>query len=334
MGKENKERLSTSVPGGHGSRCRVTVPAIDFQRSLDQDGRAGWGSPSLARFLFSREFLVAGQWLHVGCQGRMETISMPVYSSGLSGKGALIEETLAVLWQLDRGQTQAEVKTMVVEDDLLGKATRHTREAVWDRIHARYLGDENHARTLARMAVRAPDRQTEKLVLFYEFCRSTPILHDATVACVYPRYAAGYAWMDKATVQQYFDRISATHPELAEWSPQTREKVISNILTILRDFGLLQGTQRKQFARLYVPLPAFVYVLYRLAGEGVTTPRQVLEAGEWKLFFLEQADVVMLLDEATAASHCTFKHQGDVYTLDLRYPSLEACVEALATKVR
>lgn len=71
----------------------------------------------------------------------------------------------------------------------------------------------------------------------------------------------------------------------------------------------------------------------RLATDGVTAPRQLLDAKDWQLLFLERADVVVLLDEATAAGHCTFKHQGDVYTLDLRYPSLEVCVEALTTKV-
>jgi len=33
--------------------------------------------------------------------------------------------------------------------------------------------------------------------------------------------------------------------------------------------------------------------------------------------------VVVLLDEATAAGYCTFKHQGGVHTLDLRYPPPE-----------
>lgn len=255
------------------------------------------------------------------------------YSGALSGKGALLEETLAVLRQIDQGYSANQVRGMVIDEDLLGKVTRSTRESVWKRIHARYLGNEDHARTLARMVTHAPDRQTEKLVLFYEFCRSMPVLRDVTVQCVYPRYAAGYSRIDKAVIQQFFDQVSPTHPELTEWSPQTRGKVVSNILTILRDFGLLSGTQRKEFVRLYVPLATFVYALYRIAGDGIRTPHEVLEVEDWKLFFLEREDTLALLDEATAAGHCTFRHQGDIYTLDLVYPCLEACVEALAAKV-
>ena len=220
-----------------------------------------------------------------------------------------------------------------MDHDLLAKTTMSTRQSVWKHIHTRYLTDGDHARVLARMVVHAPDHQTERLVLFYELCRSSSILRDTTIYCVYPRYAAGYSSIDKTDIQGYFDDIAVAHPELTAWSPQTRDKVVSNILTILRDFGLLEGSQRKQFSRLYVPLPAFVYVLYRLAEDGLTTPQEILDVEDWRLFFLEPADVVTLLDETTAAGHCTFKHRGDIYSLDLHYPSLEACVEALTGEI-
>lgn len=261
------------------------------------------------------------------------------YTGALSSKGALLNETLAVLRQINQGHSIKDVRTRVVEQDLLGKTSRSTRRTEWENIHRRYLTDTDHARTLARMVVHAPDRQTQKLVLFYELCRSTPLLRDTTIECVYPRYTEGFSGIDKSDIQQYFEEIAPAHPEIADWSPQTREKVISNILTVLRDFGLLEGTQRKTFSRLYVPLPAFVYVLYQLASDGLTAPRRILEARDWRLFFLEREDVILLLDEATVAGHCTFKHRGDVYTLDLHYqsaeegsaaaPSLEACVETL-----
>jgi len=255
------------------------------------------------------------------------------YSSALSSKGALLDETLTVLRQIVQGHSPDEVRALVMDHDLLGKMTVRTREAVWENIHARYLADDHHAHVLARMVVHARDHQTEKLVLLYELCRSSRVLRDTTIYCMYRRCSAGYSSIDKTDIQSYFDDIAGDHPELMAWSPQTRDKVVSNILTILRDFGVLEGSQRKLFSRLYVPLPAFVYVLYRLAGDGLTTPQELLKVEDWQLFFLEPPDVVTLLDEATAVGHCTFKHQGDIYSLDLHYPSLEACVEALIGEV-
>ncbi len=175
----------------------------------------------------------------------MRSVDTPTYSSMLSGKGALLDETLAVLQKIDRGHSLDQVRAMVMDHDLLGKMTMSTRESVWDHVHARYLTNGDHARLLARMVVHAPDRQTERLVLFYEPCRSSPILRDTTIYCVYPHYAAGYSSIDKADIQGYSDGIAAEHPELTAWPPQTGGKVVSNILTILRDFGLLEGSQRK-----------------------------------------------------------------------------------------
>jgi hypothetical protein len=183
------------------------------------------------------------------------------------------------------------------------------------------------------MVTQAPDTQTAKLVLFYEFCQARPLLYAVTTECVYPRYTGGFVGVDKSLVQQYLDQIAAEHPEVTEWAPQTREKIVSNILTILRDFGLLEGVQRKEFTRLYVPLAAFVYALYRLTERGVNTPTEVLEAQDWRLFLLLQDEVLGLLEEASAAGHCTFKHQGDIYTLTFTYPSLEVCVAALTREV-
>ena len=251
------------------------------------------------------------------------------YTSGLSAKGALLEETLVVMRHMAQGATVSQVRAMVMDDDLLGKNTVATRASVWKRIQARYLSDAAHARTIAAMVTQAPDRQTERLVLFYEFCQATPILRDVTVGCVYPHYAAGFINVDKALIQQYLDDIAGDHPEVTAWSPQTRGKVVSNILAVLRDFGLLAGKVHKQFTPLYVPLPAFVYGLYRMVQEGDTTPQAIIQARDWRLFLLEEQEVIALLDEASAAGHCTFKHQGDIYTLDLAYASLEACVAAL-----
>lgn len=255
------------------------------------------------------------------------------YTATLSGKSTLLDETLTILRELDRGRSIAEVKALVMEADLLGKLTQSTRKSVWDHLRTRYLSDEGRAAILARMATHARDRQTAHLVLYYEMCRSLSVLRDAVIGCVYPRYAAGFNGVGKADLQHFFDESTENHPELTSWSPQTRDKVVSNILTILRDCGLLTGAQTKLFTRLFVPLPVFAYVLYSLAEGSICTAQAVLAHEDWQLFLLDTDDVERLLIEASAAGYCTFKHQGDVYSLDLSYPTLESFVESITGEV-
>ena len=133
--------------------------------------------------------------------------SSSIYTSSLSAKGSLINETLTVLRQVDQGHTIDQVRAMVIERDLLGKTARSTREGIWKLIYERYLSDDTLFATLARMVVHAPDRQTEKLVLFYELSRSNALLCDVTIECVYPHYAAGYSGIDKTVIQDYLDEV-------------------------------------------------------------------------------------------------------------------------------
>ena len=261
------------------------------------------------------------------------TLADAVYTTNLSRKGALLDETLTVLSYVEAGESVEAVRRRVLADDLLLKTTLATRQGIWEEIRSRYMSDGELLPPLARMVVQAPDRITQRLVLFYEYCLSEPLLRDTVLGCIYPRYAAGFSGIGKAEIQQFFDEKLPAHPEIATWSPQTRDKVVSNILSILRDFGLLAGTQRKQFARLYVPLPAFVYVLHRRRSQGRITAPAVLNDEVWHLFFLERGDLTPLLEEASAQGHCIFKHQADVMDLEWVYPSLEACVAAITRQV-
>jgi len=52
------------------------------------------------------------------------------YTSALSSKGALLEETLVVLGQIDQGRSIEDVRTMVVDQDLLGKTREHLSHLV------------------------------------------------------------------------------------------------------------------------------------------------------------------------------------------------------------
>jgi hypothetical protein len=256
-----------------------------------------------------------------------------IYTSNLSRKGALVDESLIVLARINAGESLESIRQEVLEEDLLQKTTRATRHGVWKEIRSRYLNDDEIAPPLARFVAHNQNPTTIRLALLFEFCQSDHLLRDTILGCIYPRYEGGFSGVGKGEIQAFFDQLAPEHPEVTTWSPQTRDKVVSNILSILRDFGLLEGTQRKQFARLYIPIEAFVYALYRQRDRGAVTAPEVVESDDWRLFLLDRNDVLALLTEASSAGHVVFKHQADVMDLAWTYPTLEACVEALVGKV-
>lgn len=251
------------------------------------------------------------------------------YSSNLSGKGALLKETFQVMTALANNVSLSELRTLVVEDNLLLKQTVETRNATWDTLQNRYFSGRNPEaiNTLARLVTSPLPERGRHLILFYELAKSLPLVYDLTVACLYSLYQAGRSSIDKADVLAWLDKAQANgHSEVKEWSPQTRGKVASNYLTIARDFGLLEGKQRKIFTRFYTPLLTFVYALYRLKDEGQPI-KTIVTADDFKLFLLDQREVYLLFDEATHAGYVTFQRAGDIYNLTFHYANLAEVVD-------
>jgi len=251
------------------------------------------------------------------------------YSTGLSGKAGLVDETFVALRLVANGKLEADVKAAVVVDDLLGKATHESRNAIWAKLHQRYFRDWERAALLSKL-VSTSTFELGRLFVYYEFCRSESILYDAVTQPIYSRFQAGFSGIEISDLQAWLDGIQADHPEVMDWSPQTRKKVLSNILTVIRDFGLMSGVNRKSFERVFVPASLAGYVLYSLQ-ESLEKfgPRTVIESPDWRLFFLDEGDVVTLLKELAHEGHCRFQKQGEIMTLELTWPNLEGYVEAV-----
>jgi hypothetical protein len=258
------------------------------------------------------------------------------YSSSVSGKASLLAETMKIMQELAAEVPIEVVKEYVFDHNLLLKRTLATRKAAWEVIYTRYISerDPQELRFVARITASSLPERDRHLILFYELAKKLPLIYDLTADCLYDLYDGGRSSVSKADVLAWLDRVQVDgHDEIGQWSPQTRDKVASNYLTVARDFGLLEGTQRKAFARLYVPLPTFVYVLYRLKDEGQTT-KAIISSDDFKLFLMDQRDVYMLLDEATRAGYVSFQRAGDVYDLAFHYGSLTEVVDELIRQVQ
>ena len=233
------------------------------------------------------------------------------------------------------GKSLDEIRNSALKENLFLKRTVQTNQTIWKAIHLRYLSSRTagEIHTMARVATSSLPERARLLALFYELARAVPLVHDLTSHCLYDLYEDGRSTVDKTDILSWLDQAQTRgHDEVGEWSPQTRGKVANNYLTVARDFGLLEGRQRKTFARVYVPLPAFVYVLYRLKEDGQTT-RGIVESDHFRLFLMDQRDVYLLLDEATHAGYVTFQRAGSVYDLSFRRDSLDEVIDGFVTQI-
>ena len=179
--------------------------------------------------------------------------SIPKYTAALSSKAGLVDETLAALRYVVGGKSEDELRFAFLQEDLLGKDTHENRLTIWKRLHQRFFVDWKQTILLAKVINWISNYDHARLFIYYDFCLSEAILYDAVTGPVYERFSNGFSGVEISDLQTWLDSIQSEHPEVTDWSPQTRKKVLSNVLAVLRDFGLMSGKVRKTFERVYVP---------------------------------------------------------------------------------
>jgi hypothetical protein len=252
------------------------------------------------------------------------------YNSTLAGKGAYLSETKIVLGQVAAGCSVDQARELVVEDNFLDYRTRHSRSTAWKEIFRRYFShrEADHIVTLAHWVVGCPISTAVDLSLFYEYCMVDDLLYDLTACCTYDLYQKARTTIDKTDVNEWLSRRGVEHPEVVDWSPATRQRLIGSYLSTIRDFGLVKGVQQKEFYKLYIPREAFVYALYHQKDRGIEG-KAVIQSPDWRLFLLDEEDVIFHLEDAANGGFVHFRRAGDIYDLRFIYDDLKEVVDVI-----
>lgn len=260
----------------------------------------------------------------------MSTIVDAPYNSTFAGKGTMHTDAKAILQEIDAGRDLDEIRDAVVEDDLLDRRTRHSRSTVWKEVFRRYISerDPEQVATLAHFVTCCATPTAADLVLFYEYCQGDTLLYNLTVGCTYELYQNARTGIDKVDISEWLSRQEGQHPEIAKWSPLTRSKIASSYLATIRDFGLVTGTKQKEFHKLYVPREAFVYALYHQKDRGIEG-KALIESTDWRLFLLNESEVIFMLEDAANGGFIHFRRAGDIYDLRFMYEDLHEVVDAI-----
>jgi hypothetical protein len=258
----------------------------------------------------------------------------PRYTSTLSNTVALLDETYQVMAQIAQGNSLENVRRQIIEDNLLGKKSERSRQNTWANIYFRYFShrDEGFINLLAKTITSSIPEEAKRLILFFEFAQADPLIKDITTQLLYVLYQEGRSIVTIQDVIEWMEKISLDHPEILDWASQTRERIVQHYLSLTRVFGLLEGSKHKSFTKPYVPLSAFLWMLYRLRDQGLSS-KAIIESDEFKLFFMSQNDVVYLLNEATNSGYLSFRSAGDIYDLSFNDGTLAEVMDGLTSQV-
>lgn len=207
-----------------------------------------------------------------------------LYLPSLASKTGLLDETRQFLQTYARLGDLAEARRALIDGELPQRA-RETRETIVKVIHQRLTRWSPPAWVLAELATFAADTSLPSLqaALLLHVARQDVLLYDFVLQVVVPSWQDGAHILIRADVQRFLDRAQPDHPEIDGWSHVTREKLAGNVLSVLRDYGLLKGRDPKQIVEPLVPEPVAEHLVHLLRAEGVADDA-LAEHPDWQLF--------------------------------------------------
>ena len=211
--------------------------------------------------------------------------------------------------------TPAELRTLVVDENITGKASAASRAKVWRQLKENYLLDLRMTEYRAFMAALQETKTPSDrgLLLFLMLARADRLFREVTIASVSPTLGQSGTSINTAAVQTTLEQIVGTE---RRWTQETLVTARQHILSALKDFGVLYGGTRKKSVR---PHPGEHVTLFaaRLAQLEGLTPRQTLSSKWFRLLGLDVEGAWDLLSAAGRMGVLRCRRQADVIELEL-----------------
>ena len=157
------------------------------------------------------------------------------YTAAITGGGFLFEETNILLPLLQANHSEALLQEEKVNNNLLRINAETSRHRVISEIKRRYK-----SMPISFWSDFQEMNNKEKTVaLFYVILRTYQICFDFHVNVTIKKWNSIAKKVQKNDIMMEFNEISAKDEFVDSWSEQTKERVASAYLTILRKVGML-----------------------------------------------------------------------------------------------
>jgi hypothetical protein len=214
-----------------------------------------------------------------------------VVSSFTIVKGSLIEETYSIFRDWDYRVSKFENLRRVRDENTIGATSTNWALNV-TKVMNRRFDPESRDRPLVELAKAGCDREVWKPLLLYHMTRDEFLVRDFLVNWLFPQFRAGAYRLRADDVFPYLNglRKMSGIEWSGNWSDSTLKRVGSGLLRIATDFGLLQGTQTREFASYHLPEESFLYLLHAMMDRDANA-RRVIDAEDWRMFLMGAEDV-------------------------------------------
>ncbi|MCS7166363.1 MAG: DUF1819 family protein [Gemmatales bacterium] len=253
------------------------------------------------------------------------------YSCKIIKAGSLLAETKAILLHWDKTRSPQANLECVLRQNWLGKSSRARLRHILSVFRQRYLVEPSVLPALVilvqgRLPATALDR-----ILFFHTAQADPLVADVVRHVLLPQAQCGLVEVSVGDLLGPLRAWVAQGRMVRPWSEYTLRRVAQGLLAALRDFGILQGVNKKRLQPAYLPLAAFAYIAYYL-HQRHRAVAQLVRRPDWQLFFLTPDAVERAFFAAHQEGYLEYYAAGSVVRLTFPATSLEEYAHVLVER--
>jgi hypothetical protein len=249
------------------------------------------------------------------------------FTSNIQKGGALLDDARRVveIWDLEQGVS--ENLSRVAEQNLLAKPSRARSDDVLLRVLRPRLVEPG-PQVIAALKQLLPLPRGFADAYYFEATRDDALLAAFAEGPLFEWWERGRIGVDVESVAAWLAEL-AEHGQAPSWSDTIRTKVARGLLAALRDFGILSGAVRKEFAPPSLSIAGFGYVAFRLHDAGASS-RALFASPVWRRWLLDPARVTELFHEAERQGLWRYSSAGSAVRVDWLQDTLSEAVCAVA----
>ncbi|MGK5091068.1 BrxA family protein [Deltaproteobacteria bacterium TL4] len=229
---------------------------------------------------------------------------------------ARLEETRAYIRNFEETATTAELKTRAWEGQWFGFIPESIFIRLMPALYNRYGQYPQLMEVLKKWLSLGLESHDFKLICHLHLQLTDPYYRWVSGQCLPSRYREGLYEINNTIL------VSLLKNEIAaELKSNSLQKLARNILTTIRDVGLLKGTQNKSMTTPVVSVEFLGYLLYTLSKLGY--PVADIPASPYiQSLFRDRETFQGLLAEGQRKNWWEYNWGNQIFTLSFQYPDI------------
>lgn len=235
----------------------------------------------------------------------------------LASAGAMWPELQKTIAAVSSAVSPDEVKTLIIDRNLLAKATASNRQKVARKLLQRYtLNATDPVFARFKHEYERESAESQRGLMGYLMMSSNDaLMRHLSTEWLAPKLSRPGQELTYDDLETALDDLAEEAPQVNEWADSTRTRIMQHYLGAVRDFGLAEGVQTKRVVPARVGCRPIAFAARLSVLQGLSG--QALVGSEWfRLFGFDTGEAVNRLLDLNTAGLAQVRVRGDVIDIE------------------